>query len=97
MKPIFQLCYDYLIQRLLWDSPRESPECWMMSVLGEEQTPEQSVPGSVCFQSVLLLQFSWALRWEHPHTARGPTGMAPKLSRTSAAGRASVHHRLLWH
>lgn len=25
-----------------------------MSVLGEEQTPDQSVPGSVCLQSVLL-------------------------------------------
>lgn len=82
VKPIFKLCYDYLMQGLLWDSPQERPECWVMSVLGEEQTPDQSVPGSVCLQSVPLPS---AGLWDgSTHTEpEAPSGMAPKLSRTS--------------
>lgn len=49
VKPIFKLLY-YLMQWLLWDSPRERAECWAMPVLREEHTPEQSMPGSVCLQ-----------------------------------------------
>lgn len=33
MKPIFKLCYDYLMQLTLLDSKRES---WGISALGEE-------------------------------------------------------------
>lgn len=70
------------MQQLLWDSPRERPECWALSVLAAEQTPDSSVPGSVCLQPVLLPSAGLSDRSTHTQP-EAPTGMAPKLSRTS--------------
>lgn len=47
MKPIFKLCYDYLMQLALLDSLRERRESWGISALGEELR-------CACLQSVLL-------------------------------------------
>lgn len=70
------------MQPVLWDSPREGPKCRVTSVLSEEQTPEQSVPGSVCLQSVLLPSAGLWDRSTHTQP-EAPTGMSPELSRTS--------------
>ena len=46
MKPIFKLCYDYLMQLVLLESLGERLQSWGMSVFGEEQAPARSVPRS---------------------------------------------------
>lgn len=59
MKPIFKLCYGYLMQLVLLDSLRERLGSWGTSVSGEESAPAWSA-----WRPVRLQSARWCLaRW----------------------------------